>query len=61
MASDRAGSSRTKAYKPKAHIDRIGAAKVGTYADWHFTWSKSSLISRLLGKDVKRAIGHSHR
>lgn len=37
----------------KAHIDRIGAAKVGTYADWHFTWSKSSLISRLLGKDVK--------
>jgi putative ATP-dependent endonuclease of OLD family len=37
----------------KAHLERLGTAKLGSYADWHFSWSKNSMISRMLGKDVR--------
>jgi putative ATP-dependent endonuclease of OLD family len=40
-------------YIKKAHLEKFGTAKLGSYADWHFTWSKNSMISRLLGKDVR--------
>lgn len=37
----------------KFHLEKLGTAKLGSYADWHFSWSKNSMISRLLGKDVR--------
>lgn len=32
----------------RTHLELFGAIKLGSYADRHFTWSKNSLMSRLL-------------
>lgn len=36
----------------KTHLESFGAIKLGSYSDNHFTWSKNSLISRLLDNRV---------
>ncbi|MBW4061294.1 ATP-binding protein [Candidatus Saccharibacteria bacterium] len=32
----------------RQHLARFGVIKLGTFADWHFSWSQNSIIYRLL-------------
>lgn len=48
----------------RSHLELFGAIKLGSYADRHFTWSKNSLMSRLLsggGGDVSRSLAQVAR
>lgn len=48
----------------RAHLELFGTVKLGSYADKHFTWSKNSLVSRLLkggSGDVGRSLAEVGR
>ena len=42
----------------RSHLELFGAIKLGSYTDKHFTWSRNSLLSRLL-KGSSGEVGHS--
>lgn len=42
----------------RTHLELFGAIKLGSYTDRHFTWSKNSLVSRLL-KGSADGVEHS--
>lgn len=33
----------------RIHLEMLGVAKLGTYSDWHFSWSRNSMVARLSG------------
>lgn len=33
----------------RTHLEMLGVAKLGTYSDWHFSWSRNSMVARLGG------------